>query len=126
MRLVAIAARHACVEHPALAEGAVLIVLLLYLPVREIVILIEQRDAVVVADGLSVHIVFVNLAAPRMASRAHLNFPLRLTRRASTCVARCGIDRPRHPFALVERDGQALGCVEFLPIALLLRPRHMI
>ena len=63
-------------EHPALDEGAVLVVLLLYLAVREVVIFIEQRDTIVVAHRLTVHIVFVNLAAPRMASRARLDFPL--------------------------------------------------
>ena len=76
VRLVAIAARHARMEHSALAEGAVFVVLLFYLAVGEIVVLIEQRDPVIVAHRLSMNIIFVNLAAPRMASRAHLDFPL--------------------------------------------------
>ena len=63
-------------EHSALAERAVFVVLLFYLTVGEIVILVEQGNPVVVAHRLSMNIIFMNLAAPRMASRAHLDFPL--------------------------------------------------
>ena len=63
-------------EHPALDEGAILVVFLLYLPVGEIVVVVEQRDAVIVAHRLAVDVVLVNLAAARMASRAHLDFAL--------------------------------------------------
>ncbi len=76
VRLVTIAARHAGMEHPALDEGSVLVVLLLYLAVGEIMVVVEQCYAVIVAHRLSVYVVFVNLAAPRMASRARLDFPL--------------------------------------------------
>ena len=76
VRLVTIAAGHAGMEHPALDKGAVFVVLLFYLAVGEVVVFIEQRDAIVVAYCLAMHIVFVNLAAPRVASRAHLYFPL--------------------------------------------------
>ena len=126
VRIVTIAARHAGVEHPALDEGAVLVVLLLYLAVGEIVVLIEQRDAVIVADRLSMHIVLVNLAAPRVASRTRLDFAIGLTRRASTRVTGGWIDRPRNTFALIERERQTFGRVERLPIALFLCPRNVI
>src|SRR6266851_2542260 len=74
VRLVTIAASNSGVEHPALDEGAVLVIFLLYLPIREIVVFIKQRDAVIVAYWLTMHIIFVNLAAPRVASRTHLYF----------------------------------------------------
>src|ERR1700728_1903050 len=83
VRLMAIAAGHAGMEHPALNEGAVLVVLLFYLPVGKVVVFIKQRDAIIVADRLAMHVVFVNLAAPRVTSCAHLNLPLRLARRTS-------------------------------------------
>src|ERR1700683_3089628 len=111
-----IAAGDARMEHFALHEGAVLVVLLLYLAVREVAVFIKQRDAIVVAHRLSVHVVFVNLAAPRVASRARFDFLLRLTRRASTRVASRWIDRPRDAFALIECDRQSLSRIEPLPI----------
>src|SRR6266436_6772035 len=46
VRLVTIAARHTRVEHSALDEGPVFVVLFLYLAIRKIVVLIKQRDAV--------------------------------------------------------------------------------
>src|SRR5260370_1678469 len=76
VRLVTIAAGHTGMEHPALDKGAVFVVLLFYLAIGEVVIFIQQRDAVIVAHWLAAHNVFVNLAAPRVASRAHLYFSL--------------------------------------------------
>ena len=126
VRLVTIAAGDTGVEHLALGEGTVLVVLLLYLPVGEVVVFIEQRDAVVVAHRLPVDVIFVNLAAPRVASRTHLDFLLRCARRASASVTGREIDRPCDAFALVKRNRQTLGRVELLPLALLLRPREVI
>src|SRR5208283_716541 len=125
VRLMAIAARHAGLEHPALNEGAVFVVLLLYLSVGKIQVFVEQRDAIVVARGLSVDIVFVNLTATRVTSRAHLYFSLRLTRRSSTRVSGRRIDHPYNPSAFIQRDRQAF-VGKILPIALLLCPRHVI
>ena len=76
MRFVTIAAGHPGMEHPALDERAVFVVLLFYLPIGEVMIFIEQRHAVVVTYGLAVHIVFMNLTAPCVASRAHKYFAL--------------------------------------------------
>ncbi|HVA76322.1 MAG TPA: hypothetical protein VNF27_00425 [Candidatus Binataceae bacterium] len=125
VRFVTIATRHAGMVHPALDERSVFVVLFLYLPIRVVEIFIEQGNAIVIAHWLAVHVGFVNLAAPRVASCAQLNFPLRLTRRASTRVAGCAIDRPCDAVAFVKRDRQAL-VGKGLPIALLLRPRHVI
>ena len=76
VRFVTIAACNSGVEHPALDERTVFVILLFDLPIWEIVIFIKQRNTVIVAYGLAMHVVFVNLAAPRVASRAHLYFAL--------------------------------------------------
>jgi hypothetical protein len=76
VRLVTIAAGHPGMEHPTLDERAVFVVLLFYLAIGEVMIFVEQRHAVVVTYGLAVHIVFANLTAPCVASRAHLYFAL--------------------------------------------------
>src|SRR5207244_12911722 len=104
VRLVAIAAGHTGIEHPTLDKRAVFVVLLFYLAVGEIVVFVEQREAVIIAHRLPVHIVFVNLAAPRVASRAHLYFSLCPTRRASTRIPSGRIDRPRGASAFVKRN----------------------
>ena len=77
VRLVTIATGHSGMIHPALDERSVFVVLLFYLSVGEVVVFIEQCDAVIVAYRLAMHVVFVNLAAARMASSAHLDFPFR-------------------------------------------------
>src|SRR5208283_3167703 len=59
VRFVAIAAGHAGMEHPALDERAVFVVLLLYLSIRVIEVLVEKRHAIVISRRLSVHVVFV-------------------------------------------------------------------
>src|ERR1700674_3566301 len=71
--LVAIAASHTSMEHPALDEGAVLVNFAFDLTVRKIEVFIQERDAIVIADRLPVHVVFMKLAATRVASRAHLD-----------------------------------------------------
>lgn len=75
VRFVVIAAGHAGMEHPALDERAEFVVLLLYLPIWVVEVLLEERHAIVICLRLAVHVIFVNLAAPRMASRTHLNLP---------------------------------------------------
>ena len=92
VRFVAIAARYARLKHPALDERAVLIDLALDLAVREIKVFIEQRNAIIVADGLAVDVVSVNLTTTRMAARAELDFVFRGPRRASPGIAGKGID----------------------------------
>ena len=76
VRFVAIAACNSGVEHPALDKRAVFVVLLFYLAIGKVVVFIEQRNAIVVAHWLVVYKVLVNLAAPRVTSRAHLYFSL--------------------------------------------------
>src|ERR1700722_1697738 len=104
MRLVTIAARHALVEHPALDERSIFIDLALDLSIGVVKILIEQRHPIVVSHWLTVNVVFVNLAAPRMTTRAHLDFSLRGAWRATFRIAGGRIYRPRNSFALVESD----------------------
>src|SRR5882757_10131082 len=96
--------------------------LLLDLTVREIEVLIEQRNALVVVHDLAVHVVLVTLAATRMAPRAHLNFPFRLTGPAAANFVAGRLDWPRHSFAFVKRNSQSFINVEFSPFALLPRP----
>src|SRR5216684_927130 len=122
MGFVAIAACHACLEHPALNERAVLIDFSLDLAVREIEVLVEQRNAVVVAHWLAVDVVFVNLAATRMASRAHLDFPLRFTGPTPANFVAGRVGRPGHSFTFVKRNSEPVINFESLPFALLPRP----
>jgi hypothetical protein len=53
------------------------------LAVGEVEVGIEKRDAIVIADGLTMDKVLMNLAAERMASRARLDFALRPDRRGT-------------------------------------------
>src|ERR1700730_15447524 len=85
---VAVAARHSRLKRSALDEGAVLIDFALNLAVRKIEVSVKQCNSIVVADGLAVDVVFVNLTAPRMAACAHLDFVLRNARCASAGIAR--------------------------------------
>jgi hypothetical protein len=57
------------------------------LTVGEVEVWIKQRDTIVVVNCLAVHDVLVNLTAPRVASRTHLDFTLRAVRAASLHVA---------------------------------------
>src|SRR5689334_7388707 len=104
VRLMTVATGHARVVHPALDKRAVLVNFVLYLAVRKIEVVVKQRDPVVVADGLSVHVVLMDLTSARMASRTHLDLTLRRARRATDHVSARRIDLPNHAAALVKRD----------------------
>src|SRR5271163_4706978 len=104
MRLMTIAARHPRLEHPALDERPILIDFALDLSVGVIKILIEKRHPIVVSYRLAMNVVLVNLTAPRMTTRAHLDFSLRGALDTSLRIAGGGIYRPRNSVALVERD----------------------
>ena len=126
MRLVTIAAGHTRVKHPALDEGAVLVDFIFDLSVGVVQIVIEQCDPVVVADRLAMDVILVDLAAPRMASRAHLDFACGPARDTAPRVAADRIDNPGRIAALVERDQQAIGFRIAEPrSAVFVRPRHM-
>ena len=64
MRLVAIAAGHPSVEHPALDERTVLVYLIPNLSVWIVKIVVKERDPRVIPDWLAMHVVFMNLASP--------------------------------------------------------------
>jgi hypothetical protein len=64
VRLVAIAAGHSGIEHPALDERTVLVYLIPNLSVWIVEIVVKERDSIVIADWLAVHVVFMNLASP--------------------------------------------------------------
>jgi hypothetical protein len=118
MGFVAIAAGHTRMEHSALDERTVLINFALDLAVWEIEVLIEQRNAIVVIHGLAKHVVLVNLATARMASRTHLNFPFRLAGPAASNFVAGRLKWPGHSFAFVKRNSRSLINVEFSPFAL--------
>ena len=124
--LVAIAASHTSMEHPALDEGAVLVNFAFDLTVRKIEVFIQERDAIVIADRLPVHVVFMKLAATRVASRAHLDLARRSARSAPAGIARRRVDEPVRISAFIEGDCQAFVCAELIPIAPLPCPRKVI
>ena len=109
-------------EHAALDEGAVLVDLILDLTIGEVQVVLQQRDAIVIADRLSMHVVFVNLAATRVASRTHLDFALRIARHASMRVTSRWVGSPLAALAFVKRNRQSFVRGELFPIALLLCP----
>src|SRR5690242_18847601 len=74
MRLVAIAAGDACMVHAALEEGAVFIYLVTNLPVGEIQPLLDERDAVTIADRSARCGFRPDRPAPRMTQGASLDF----------------------------------------------------
>jgi hypothetical protein len=53
------------------------------LAIGEVEVGVEERYAIVIADGLAMDKVLMNLAAARMASRARLDFALRPERRGT-------------------------------------------
>jgi len=76
----------------------------------------------ILAVNLRAPIALARLAATRMAPRAHLNFPFRLTGPAAANFVAGRLDWPRHSFAFVKRNSQSFINVEFSPFALLPRP----
>ena len=126
VRVVAVRARHATVEHLRLQKGAVLVDLVADLPVRVVEPILEQRDSMGVTERPAVAVVVGELAAARVTAPAQLDFARRLARRRPLRVARLRADRPRDGLALVERDGESLRpAVETSPVAFLLRPRDV-
>src|SRR5271166_2179207 len=83
MRIMAVAASDAFMEHSALNERAVLVYFSFDLAVGKVQIRIEQGHAIVVFYRLAMYIVLVNQAAPRMASRAHLDLAVGFARLAA-------------------------------------------
>ena len=113
-------------KHPALYERAVLVNLVLDLTIRVVEVLIEQRDPIIVLDWLTMDVVLVDLTAPRVTSRAGLNLALRPARSAAMGVSGRRVDLPASSAALIKRDQQSTIRFELAPIALFLRPRHVI
>ena len=126
MWLVTVAARHSGMKHPALDERAVLVNFILNLSIRIIEVVIEQRDPIVIAHRLAMHVVFVNLTSPRMTSCTGLDFTLRAARRATDHVSGRSIGRPAHAMAFVQCNQEAVILLVPAPVAAPPRPHHMI
>ena len=78
------------------------------LTVGKIEVLVEQGDAVVVANGLSVDGILVKFGAARMTARAELDFALGSARSAALGIAGGGIYRPADAVAFVKRNSQSV------------------
>ncbi len=126
VRVMAVGARHAPMEHLALEKRAVLVHLVPDLPIGVVEAILENRHPVGVAQRPAVHVLVRELAAPRVASSAHLDLAPCAARRRSLRIARLCADRPRDPLAFVQRDAEPLRpAVEPLPVALLPCPRNV-
>src|SRR3989304_8061521 len=80
-----------------------------------------------IEEPLAGFVALRNLAAPRMALRAHLYLPVAITRLRAHRVAGRRIHGPRDAAALIEARGQAFGAVIRRKLARLLRvgPGHV-
>src|SRR5271156_3242671 len=104
-------------KHPALDERAVFIDLLLDLAVGEVKVRIEERDAIVVFDRLTVDVVLVDLTAPRVTSGTGLDLVLRPPRFVAACISSRRVDLPAGSATLIKRDQESMICLELSPIA---------
>jgi hypothetical protein len=123
VRLVAVAAGDALVEHAALEERAVLVYLVADLAVGEVEALVEVDDAVAVADRVAGDGARRQRPAARMADRAGLDLPGRRTRRLAAAVAGRGVEDPRRALSLVEGHDQP-DVRHRLPAGVTSRPRR--
>jgi len=73
MGIVAITANDSGVIHPALDEGAVFVHFALDLTVDKVEILVKQSYPIVIAHGLAVYVVLMDLTSTRMASRTQFD-----------------------------------------------------
>jgi hypothetical protein len=71
--IVTVAAGDPFGEHAALQERAVFVDLSLHLPVGVVEVVVQQRDAVVVAHRLAMHHVLVHQPASRVTAGAHVD-----------------------------------------------------
>src|SRR5215469_8071864 len=101
---MAITACHAFVKHSALDERSVFVILPFNLTIGKVEAGLKKRDAIVVPHLLAVNVVLVNLAAPRMTSRAHLDLAFCLARRTAQDFVRARVYIPLYIAPLVERD----------------------
>src|SRR5262245_60270549 len=127
VRLMAIGAGHACGEHPALLERAVIVDLVAHLPVGMIEPAREPRDDMRIGQRPAGSPVLGKLAAARMAQAAGLDLLAQHGGRdAPLPVAGARIDRPGDVEPLVEAHGQPLGRIlcsaERPPAPLVARP----
>src|SRR5579871_5150106 len=72
VRIMAVTTSHSRMKHPALDERAILVDLTLDLAVWEIEGVRQQCYPIIVAHRLTMDVVFMNLAAARVTSSAHL------------------------------------------------------
>ena len=126
VRVVAVGAGDALRVHAALQERAVVVDLVAHLPVGVVEIRLEQRDTIGVAERRAGMPGVVELAAPRVASRAGLDLAARGSRRGARRVAGRGVDRPRDAAPLVQCDREPLRCIGPACIRVELRPRDVV
>src|SRR5215510_10553574 len=104
---VTVAASDALRIHPAFEKRAPVVHLRLLLSVSVIERRRQQRREVVVEQWRARLISLRDLAASRMALRAHLDFPVGSTQPRAGGVAAPHVDRPRRTVSFVEIDGQS-------------------
>jgi len=93
--------------------------------IGEVQAIVEHSDPIVVSQGLTVYVVFVNLGAARMASRAGLHFAIVAGCSASPDFVRFRIERPANADSLIETYGQTMARVACAPIRWKLCPRDV-
>jgi len=109
MRLVAIAAGHACRKHLALLKRAVIVDFVEHLSVGVIEAAGQIGDQVGVGQWQPWYPVLGELCASRMTQAAGLDFPAyRSGRDVAVRIAGLGIGLPGHPFPFVEEHGKPL------------------
>ena len=77
---------------------------------------IKQCYPIVVAHRLTMHVIFVNLAAARVTSSAHLEFPICLSGSTAAGMFDEGRISNRRP-AFIKRNRQPFVCGQRLPVA---------
>ena len=122
VRIVAVAAGDAGMEHAALQERAVFIDLVTDLTVGKIQIVVEQRHAITVADRRARRRGGPDRPAPRMAMRAGFDLDRRLRGALRTLLPVAGSCVQTTPFRSSERNDEAFVGVHRLPARVLARP----
>jgi hypothetical protein len=107
VRLVAVAAGHARVEHAALQERAPGEHFVALLAVGVIEPRVQQRRPIVIQERGACAVALGDLAAARMALRADLHLDVGRARRAAHEIAGRRVRLPARAAAFVEPDGQA-------------------
>ena len=102
MRIMAVAARDAARVHLALQERAPVVNLVALLAVGMVERAREERRTIVVEKRLAGFVALGDLAAPRVALRAHLDLALGCARLGAHRIAGCRVLSPRDAAPLIE------------------------